>query len=71
MGIKPKRGKHLALKVSTQPLTKSSCKKLRKGGKHFSVTFMMMEQYVLVFESGDEPQFLPGTSASKEFFSLK
>ena len=72
MGIKPKRRKRLALKVSNKAPYKVILQKAEEKWKAFhSDLYDETEQCVLVFESGNEAQFLPGTSASKDFFSLK
>ena len=64
MGIKPKRGKRLALKVSNKAPYKVILQKAEEKWKAFhSDLYDETEQYVLVFESGNEAQFLPGTSA--------
>ena len=74
MCIKPKRGKRLALRVSNKASYKVI---LQKAVEKWKATSMMSdlydenEDYILLLENGEEAQFLPGSSASKELFSLQ
>lgn len=70
--IKPKRGKRLALRVSNKATYKVILQKVVEKWRAFnSDLYDENEDYILLLENGEEAQFLPGSSASKEFFSLK
>ena len=70
--IKPKRGKRLALRVSNKATYKVILQKAVEKWRAFnSDLYDENEDYILLLENGEEAQFLPGSSASKEFFSLK
>ena len=71
MRLKPKRGKRVALSVSNKaPCNVILEKAMDKFKAYHSDIVDTNEDYVLLLESGEEAQFIPG-SCPKEFFSLK
>ena len=71
MRLKPKRGKRIALSVSNKaPCNVILEKAMDKFQAYHSDFVDTNEDYVLLLESGEEAQFIPG-SCPKEFFSLK
>ena len=71
MRLKPKRGKRVALSVwNKAPCNVILEKAMDKFKAYHSDIVDTNEDYVLLLESGEEAQFIPG-SCPKEFFSLK
>ncbi|XP_068716003.1 uncharacterized protein [Montipora foliosa] len=71
MRLKPKRGKRIALSVSNKaPCNVILAKAMDKFKAYHSDIVDTNEDYVLLLESGEEAQFIPG-SCPKEFFSLQ
>lgn len=71
MRLKPKRGKRVALSVSNKaPCNVILEKAMDKFQAYHSDIVDTNKDYVLLLESGEEAQFIPG-SCPKEFFSLK
>ena len=71
MHLKPKRGKGFTLSVSNRaPCSVILGKAMDKFKAHHSDIVDTNEDYVLLLESGEEAQYIPG-SWPKEFFSLK
>ena len=66
--LKPARGKRIALRVSNNaPYTEILSKAVKKWKAYHSDLYIEDEEYLLVFESGKQAQFTPGTV---EFFTL-
>ena len=66
--LKPARGKRIALRVSNNaPYTEILSKAVKKWKAYHSDLYIEDEEYLLVFESGKQAQFIPGTV---EFFTL-
>ena len=71
MRLKPKRAKRVALSVSNKaPCNVILEKAMDKFQAYHSDIVDTNEDYVLLLESGEKAQFIPG-SCPKEFFSLK
>jgi len=68
--LKPKRGKKLVLRVSNKINYKTLCNKaVEKWKAFYSHLYVESNEYVLLYENGEEALFLPGSK--KEFFSLE
>lgn len=69
--LKPKRGKRIALTVSNKAPNNAILEKaVDKLRAYHSNIFDTSDDYVMLLESGDEAQFIPG-SCPKEFFTMK
>ena len=68
--LKPKRGKKLVLRVSNKVNYKTLCNKaVEKWKAFYSHLYVETNEYVLLYENGEEALFLRGSK--KEFFSLE
>jgi hypothetical protein len=68
--LKPKRGKKLVLRVSNKANYKTVCSQaVEKWKAFYSHLYSESDDYVLLYENGEEALFLPGST--KEFFSLE
>ncbi|XP_028412774.1 uncharacterized protein LOC114535677 [Dendronephthya gigantea] len=68
--LKPKRGKKLVLRVSNKANYKTVCSKaILKWKAFYSHLYSESDEYVMLYENGEEAIFLPGSA--KEFFSLE
>lgn len=68
--LKPKRGKKLVLRTSNKVNYKTLCNKaVEKWKAFYSHLYVESNEYVLLYENGEEALFLPGSK--KEFLALK
>ena len=68
--LKPKRGKKSVLRASNKVNYKTLCNKaVEKWKAFYSHLYAESNEYVLLYENGEEALFLPGSK--KEFFSLE
>lgn len=71
MRLKSMRGKRVALPISNKaPYNTILTKATEKFSAYHKDVFDADQDYILVFDSGEEAQFIPGSNP-KEFFTLK